>query len=481
MTPEDIARRFEQRQGYELIDYAEVALPLYRLSIDAVTMFHREIPPIKEFVMRSIEAGLDDSKVVSGFLGLDEATVHTTFAQLESEKYATTPDGSSATLTERGREILKIARESSPRDEMLVFLYDRLLLKPIRLTFEQLMVPANIDAQRVVEIRPYPAEGPEISQLSLPEIAQVLEEQAGGREAFGRDLLRLKRIVRRVRLYRSGVALVYKKVRSSELQIAFIVDDARHEGLEHAFAVRGGPKKMGFVQSIDESATAGELRRYLGTEVVRLLPDSASFDEKRIAVSLARLRHQTAVSRAERVAGRVPELEASVEATASALKIAQSDLEAFSARPVSPYELPELLGEALQTCEQKLIVSSRTIDRSIVDSQFLKRLTEVLDRGVNVSVSLSEATQAAPALEMEKLRSRYPRLSLSSNKRGQFHHLVCDNRFAVVSNRPFLGNLKKVRTFHYVVGYILQESSLVDAFIRRTRSSSDAGLQQLNG
>jgi len=114
MTPEDIARRFEQRQGYELIDYAEVALPLYRLSIDAVTMLHREIPPIKEFVMRSIEAGLDDSKVVSGFLGLDEATVHTTFAQLESEKYATTPDGSSATLTERGREILKIARESSP-------------------------------------------------------------------------------------------------------------------------------------------------------------------------------------------------------------------------------------------------------------------------------------------------------------------------------------------------------------------------------
>ncbi len=59
MSPEDIARRFEHRSGYDLIDYAPVALPIYRLSVEAVTMVHKELPPIKEFVMRSLRTGLN--------------------------------------------------------------------------------------------------------------------------------------------------------------------------------------------------------------------------------------------------------------------------------------------------------------------------------------------------------------------------------------------------------------------------------------
>ena len=61
MNPSDVARRFERRHGYDLIDYAEVALPLYRLTVDAITMVHHDIPPIKEFVMRSIAIGLDNA------------------------------------------------------------------------------------------------------------------------------------------------------------------------------------------------------------------------------------------------------------------------------------------------------------------------------------------------------------------------------------------------------------------------------------
>jgi hypothetical protein len=301
VSAEDVARRFERRAGYELIDYATVALPLYRLTVDVVTMAHREIPPIKEFVMRSIAVGLGTSQEVAGFLGLDQATVEATFDQLHSERYVSVDgDGGGTLLLDRGRDVLAKARESSPQDEMLVFLYDRLLRKPIRLAAEQLLAPMNVDPHRMIEIRPYPAEGPEIGDLSLPDVVHVLEQQAGGRAAFGRDLLLLKRIVRRVRLYRPAVGLVYKKVRSSDIQIAFIVDDARHEGLEHAFAMGGGPKKMGFVRSIDESAPAAELRRYLGPDVQKLLPDTGVLDQKRLAVSLARIKQQAALGRVER-------------------------------------------------------------------------------------------------------------------------------------------------------------------------------------
>lgn len=475
MNPEDIARRYERRPGYELIDYALVALPIYRLTVDAVTMAHREIPPIKEFVMRSVATGLDSEKQVAGFLGLDDATVKATFDQLCDDRYLSASqdgNGSGTALLDRGREVLAKARESSPQDEMLVFLFDRLMRKPIRLEAEQLLAPVNVDPQQMIEIRSYPAEGPEIGDLSIADVLQVLEQQAGGRAAFARDLLRLKRIERRVRLYRPAVGLVYKKPRSSDIQIAFIVDDARHEGLEHAFATGGGPKKMGFVRSIDESSTPGELKKYLGPDVQKLLPDTDALDKKRLAVSLARLKQQTCLARVERRGGiHAPEaaLETEqLEDASVALAKAETELRAFPARPIQPFEISELLSTALDSCQSLLAISSRDLGRAVVDSRFIKRIEAALQRNVRVVVSLIDPPGAdGPAIELERLRRQYPSLELSSKKRGSFHHLVCDDSFAVVCNRPLLGNQNKVCTFHHVVGILLQATELVRAFADR--------------
>jgi hypothetical protein len=481
MSPEDIARRFEQRQGYDLVDYSQVALPIYRLTVDSVTMAHREIPPIKEFVMRSVAIGIDSESKVAGFLGLDEATVHATFDQLCGDRHVSlsdSDDGSSAALLDRGREVLAKARESSPQDEMLVFLFDRLMRKPVRLGAEQLLAPANVDSQQMIEIRSYPADGPEIGDLSISDVLQVLEQQAGGRAAFGKDLLRLKRIVRRVRLYRPAIGLVYKKHRSSDIQIAFIVDDARHEGLEHAFAVHGGPKKMGFLRSIDESSTTAELRRYLGPEVQKLLPDTEELTSKRLAVSLARIKHQVCLGRVERRGGiNAPEVaqeKEQLEAAFGILSEAETQLRTFPARPVLPYEIAEHLSIALDACQSLLVISSRNLGRAVVDARFLKHVEAALQRNVRVVISITDPPGTdKPAIELERLRGRYPRLELHSKRRAAFYHLICDDVFALVCNRPLLGNLGKLCTFHHVVGFLLQAPHLVSAFTNRV--GADAG------
>jgi hypothetical protein len=477
MNPSDVARRFERRYGYDLIDYAEVALPLYRLTVDAITMIHHDIPPIKEFVMRSIAIGLDTAAKIGGFLGIDNTIVSATLGQLKDDRYATGSEETEIALTARGHDVLGKAKESSPQDEMLVFLYDRLMLKPVRLPSEQLLAPSNIDSKRTIEIRPYPAEGPEIDQIGLPDVLQVLTQQAGGRGAFARDLLRLKRIVRRVRLYRPGVALVYKKVRSSEIQIAFIVDEVRNEALEHAFAERGGPKKMGFLRSIDESAAVADLRRYLGSDILKKIADQPSCEEKRLAVSSARIKHQAALTRAERGSAH-DDPSASAEAVAAAgdlLAKAEAELAAFAARPIAPFEISEFLENALEQSERLLVASSRTVDRSIVDQKFLKRLEDLLTRGRQVIFTLRDPPKPeAPAIELERLNKRYPNLQITTGGRGQFHHLICDEKFAVISNRPILGNFEKVRSFSHVVGYILQQPDLVRDFTARIEGSNRA-------
>jgi len=425
--------------------------------------------------MRSIAIGLDNPAEIGGFLGIDNTIVSATLDQLKDDRYATGGDEMEIALTARGHDVLGKAKESSPQDEMLVFLYDRLTLKPVRLPPEQLLAPINVDSKSTIEIRPYPAEGPEIDQIGLPDVLQVLTQQAGGRAAFGRDLLRLKRIVRRVRLYRPGVALVYKKVRSSEIQIAFIVDEVRNEAIEHAFAERGGPKKMGFLRSIDESAAAADLRRYLGSDILKKIAEQASCEEKRLAVSLARIKHQAALTRAER--GQFhDDPSASAEAIVASgelLAEAEAELAAFAARPIAPFEISEFLEDALEHSKRLFIASSRTVDRSIVDPKFLKRLEELLTRGVQVIFTLRDPPKPeAPAIELERLNKRYPNLQITTGGRGQFHHLVCDEKFAVISNRPILGNFGKVRSFNHVVGYILQQPELVRDFTARIEGSN---------
>ena len=264
---------------------------------------------------------------------------------------------------------------------------------------------------------------------------------------------------------------MFKKLRSSDIHVDFIVDELRSEPLSNVFAERGGPKKMGFVRSIDESYASAELRRYLGPNVQKLLPDQSTLDQRRLAVSTARIKHQAAVARLDRVSANDTDKALLVDSVATAqdnLAAAEGELRAFPARPVAPFEIPELLDRALDETSRLLMISSYTLNKSVASVEFAKRLEVILGRGARVVISVSErALPDVLAIDLEKLRARFPHLRLLSEGRDKWYHLVCDLAFALVTNRPFLSNLEKVRTFHHVVGYLLQRPDLVEAFVER--------------
>lgn len=473
MTPEDIARQHENLHGYELIDYAPVALPVYRLTVDAVTMVHQALPPMREFVMRSIATGLTFEDEISGFLGLDAATVQSTISQIKFGRLATVDEDNRLSLTDHGISVLEKAYEAAPQDEMLVFLYDRLLRHPVRYETGDLLAPGAIDSLKVIEIRPYPAEGPEVQELKLPETLQVLEKEVGGRKTFGRDLLRLKKIVRRARMFRPGVALVYKKNRSTDIHISFFVDDTRQEEIEHAFTIAGGAKKMGFVKSIDASSTWADLRKHIGLDHHKSSLTSEDLLKARAAVSLARLRHQVAVGRSRHASLNQDEQyqnEDSIKDSADGLVRAEVALATFPIRPAAPYEMAEYLANALRTCTRRLMISSKNVDKSHVDETFLNQIRKILAKGVEVTINLTDSVgDERAAVELEKLKKKYNNLQLNLARKSPFYYVICDDIFSVVTNKPFLSNIGKVRTFYSISGYVLQESGLVDAYAERVK------------
>lgn len=477
MNAEDIARRFDGRKGWDLIDCSEVALPLYRLTVDAVTMAHRGLPPIKEFVMKAAAAGLATLPEISGFLGLEELPVRAVLGQLRDEGLASVDDaGQSVVLLDKGKAVLEKQRESAPQDEMLVFLFDGLLRKPVWLGSEALFTPADIDPSVAIEVRPYPAAPPELTDLALPDVVQVIEKQNGGKASFGKDILRLKRVVRRVRLFRMGVALVFRKPKTSDIQISFVVDETRLEALEHAFAEKGGPKKMGFIKDLNESNAVGAIRRHLGQETIRRLPDPADHDAKRIRVSLARLRRDIAAVQLENSPEGSENVDARRALTLAEQELAAADesLRSSDARPIAVYEVPELIERAIVRSQEFLAISSRGIRRPILTRPRLKQLEAALARGVKVVLAIGETRAEAkpskhydPLAELAKLGRLYPNLDVRPGHKSELFHAISDDSFALICNRPLLGDSRKTKAFSHFSGFVLQSAELVRPYATR--------------
>jgi hypothetical protein len=110
MTPEDVAQRLSRaRPGYQLISYREVALPLFKVDVEMLVLEKKDIPPIQEYVLRSVKAGLTATADIAGFLGIDESIVRTASALLLSSDNLVLAGGAEAdrrhrlSLTRKGR------------------------------------------------------------------------------------------------------------------------------------------------------------------------------------------------------------------------------------------------------------------------------------------------------------------------------------------------------------------------------------------
>src|SRR5437870_2635200 len=83
---EDIAKRHSIRPGFQLLGYREVGLPFYYLRLRTVVMAYKLVPPIAEFLLKSLSLGLKEEADFGGFLGLEPGVVHRTLVDLRQSE-----------------------------------------------------------------------------------------------------------------------------------------------------------------------------------------------------------------------------------------------------------------------------------------------------------------------------------------------------------------------------------------------------------
>lgn len=75
MRADEIARRLDNRAGYELLTYREVGLPFFGLHATALVQEKQERSCIEEFALRAFASGLESEEQIQGILGLPERIV----------------------------------------------------------------------------------------------------------------------------------------------------------------------------------------------------------------------------------------------------------------------------------------------------------------------------------------------------------------------------------------------------------------------
>lgn len=474
MTPVDVARSNQFREGLRLVDYGEAGLPVFRLTLEAITLAHKTMPTIQEFVLRGLAAGESDEGAIASMLGLKLEIVAGAINALVSDGYVTRqpgPEGAASfKMTEAGEARLALEREEVPQDEMIVIDYDAIRRTPFRLAGENVVRAAELASSGAVQIRPYPAEPPAVDELDLLDVSKVIRRNAGA--DFRRTVLALKRIVRRNNVFREAVALVFASDAGDEVQVAFAIDGKISEVHERAFAEHGGPRKMGFLKDVGGREQRRLLEKLVGKPLLKRLPNPAELTAARREEAEA----LTALAALGEISARTPNLrkgdpvEAALSAAEQRLQVAKFNLDAFELRPLACFELEELLDEAIDSARSELLITSAGVRGSVMHGFRLRSIDRMISSGVSLLVKTQWEDKADgrsqafdPMAELQK-RAAKGLMQLQQGVRDQLYFLIQDDELAVISSRPFLGEGAKRAGFTRVEGLVTRKPELVREF-----------------
>ena len=388
MNPEDIAARFDEREGFRLIDYAEVGLPLYRVHAIAVLLANKTLLPIEEYVVRAMGEGIVDVGNISSFLGLDREIIEGTLSNLIRSEVVYQIAGPEVQLTSKGRLAVSSATAIRPVENMVSFVVDGLTRKPTEVTEVPVYLPNELKKEGIRLVRAFPARKPDIDELNLNDVEDAL---IWGERDIARGqsrLLRIRRIVRTNRIYLRSIALIYRAESGEEFQVGFAIDGRGSEEHELAFLRANGPERLGILKELMNSAHSdfGESR----DKNIAPMARSKEVEIKRIKRTIA-----TTKFRAEVAEGR--RRESTVEAERKRLMEKRDDaidkartledrLNDIAVRPIAVYEHPQLLRTALDSARTRLLIISPWITGAVVNANFLDHLRGLLKGGVDVYI-----------------------------------------------------------------------------------------------
>ena len=475
-SPATTARRFAgHRPGFELIHYEAVGLPYYRLVLDAVIQQRKPIGPIEEFVLRSVEAGLDEIDDITGLLGVERALVERAVVSLNQQDhldYRLEGESRVLRMTPLGTRALSGWKDMTPvRDEVLIG-FDRLTWTPTGRHFRSLIRPldARADGLRILpprfkkRLRPFDVDI-DAAQVALEDIARQSMKDA--------ELIAIKDVGNH-QMVLPAIALVYGSEAGDDQQVALVIDGRLSEDHETSFAEIDGPSRS---ELLVEGRAPKEEQPNLALSSTLTVGDKATVREleQRIATaSVALKRARTTTETAAALAGDDDASYVDIEQeSATELEDAERELAALPVRAIQTYEHRALLEEALAHAKSRLLIISPWIRSDVIDDNFLRLLRDRLR--VRAFISVGESTtkeMSGNAPHSRSFGARQPHDRFILRRLGNTHAkiLIWDDHLVVTSFNWLSFRGDRRRGFRQEEGMLISAKDIVETEYEKYRS-----------
>jgi len=487
-------RCYDNRSGFDLVSCQEVGLPVYKITVDVLTQIRKPIPPIEEYVLKTIDAGLFSEEEISEFLGLELSTTMEAMVNLRGSEDIDliAPDASPLQiwkLTKKGEITLRKAKIIVPEERTFEINFDGLLRSPRWYgQFEKsLLKPKDLQDEGIVEIEPSPKRPPELSDLKIKDINDIIKknEKSRGRNSKNsteQDLLALKAIERRQRFFQPSTTLVYKAKDSEEIQIALVGDDILSNEHETAFARSNGAKKIRnqILKALQKNEPIKLAEDLLGQEFVAANLINADTITAKVTEAKEEIKSQIELTQGKldqtNNEDEKNDLIQQLEQKEQQILQLQAQMEAMLAsvplRWLEMYEHRPLLEQALKDTQKRLMIISPWIRANSVNRWFLQQFENLLKRGVEVFIGYGfgeedenpypKDVEAEKALQ--KLANQYSK-SFILKRLGDTHAkiLISDTTFAVPTSFNWLSfKGERTRTFRDERGTLVSDPQKID-------------------
>ena len=436
--PATVARQHSARPGWELVNYQEVGLPIFRVRLSITVQKVETIAVIEEFILRLVKAGLTTTNELSEFLGLEVSMLETSLGNLVYEgDISLLESNEKIALTSRGQsKLVSLKVDRLVQSDASVY-FDGITRELVALDAGQTWLGRDLERDGIPILPASPKRKPAVTEIELKKLnSHLTHVDWGTGEKF--RVLRLDAMLGRAYLdYRRAVALAFKSTNGKHISIAFAIDNRLSAQHERVYKANG----LG-----ERSPIFGDLFNA----------------KKRRANILAARSAMSAIA---------PVPQQKIKSNSNTSVSASGEISQL-VRPVTCYEHPGLLLDALQNARHRLVIVSPWIRGKVVDEAFLSALNALCERNVNVTfvfgfgVDRGEREQDTQARKnLEKLSRDYKCFRLLKGKGVHAKVLIKDNDYVVSTSfnwLSFKGDLKL--SLREEEGTLVADSRYVDQY-----------------
>lgn len=441
-----LALRFHNtRPGLELIQIADAALPVARITAEVLAQDSKDLPLMEEFVLRLVEHNVSSARGIAGLLGLPENMVERTVAVLfgsDDLKWArpTAADVGRAPglrLTDKGHLTAQRAAAIAPVRVNQPLVYDQMLWK-VAPYDRRTTIPRGQAEENGLLMLPVAQSGPvNDGDITAAEITTLLRENGNNK----REVLQVKGIsqapARRVLPVK---LLVYADAERTDVEVGIVVDGELSQAHELALIGHGGAKALGIT---------------VAPPPERPLLDP---DLEKARVPLHEVTQQRAEQAAFQLGAHAP------PPGPPAVQQPQAD----EIRAIGVFEHPDVLDDALTNARRRILIISPWIKNAIITTDFLSKLERRVKQGVKVDIAYGyeendTKTDPASVRKLTNLADRYrDKLSFTRLKSTHAKVLVYDDVWVTTSFNWLSFKGDPERTYRMEEGSLVRNRQIAD-------------------